>query len=121
MRDTMIQDIEAYPLEKILDVTYRHLTFDDGDEMYITDQGLAGWQNLLPENFWKDKAWFLAHSEKQPGSGSVYKITTKPVVGERLDCLIIFCRKNGAMPTGPNFPYTTRSITKCRETVFISS
>jgi hypothetical protein len=98
VKKTMMRDIETYPKEKILDVNYRHLTFDDGDEMFITDQGLAVWQNLLPENFWKDKAWFLAHSEKQPGSGSIYKITTKPAAGEYLDIIMKWNRMGEDIP-----------------------
>jgi hypothetical protein len=90
--------IDIYPPEKILDVTYRHLMFEDGDEMYITDQGLGVCQHLFPDSFWKDSAWFSAHSERQHGSGCVYKIATKPVAGESLDIVMKWNRMGADIP-----------------------
>ena len=51
----MIQNIDTTKEVKILDIQYRHLIFNTGDEMYVTGQGFKVWQNLLPENFWTDK------------------------------------------------------------------
>ena len=86
----MTHHIETTKEVKILDIPYRHLILDNGDEMYITNQGLAIWQELLPENFWTDKDWFQSNRERQRGSGNVYKIRTKPVGMNQLD---IVCSK----------------------------
>jgi len=94
----MIHDIPASHIEKILDISYRHLTFENGDEMYITEQGSAIWQSLLPENFWTDKDWFRTHSERQSGSGSVYKIKTKPVDGNSVNIIMKWNRMGMDIP-----------------------
>ena len=83
---------------KILDIPYRHLIFKSGDEMYITEQGLAVWQHLLPNNFWTDKDWFQANSERQRGSGNVYKIRTKPVELRQLDIVLKWNRMGTDVP-----------------------
>jgi hypothetical protein len=83
---------------KILDISYRHLIFNSGDEMYITDQGMDVWQQLLPENFWTDKDWFQANSERQRGSGNVYKIRTKPLGLRQLDIIFKWNRMGTDVP-----------------------
>jgi hypothetical protein len=94
----MIHNTTTTKEVKILDIPYRHLIFDSGDEMYITDEGLAVWQNLLPENFWTDKDWFQAHSERQRGSGNVYKIRTKPIGKNQLDIVLKWNRMGVDVP-----------------------
>ena len=93
-----MQDIKDIPRIKILDVYYYHLTLDDGDEMYITDHGFRYWQNLLPENFWKDKDWFLKHSVRQQGSSNVYKISTKAIEEESIDIVMKWNRMGEDIP-----------------------
>ncbi len=68
----MIWDIQATEVIKMRSISYLHLIFETGDEMYLTDQGVAVWRHLLPHNFWTDKDWFQTHSERQTGSGNVY-------------------------------------------------
>jgi hypothetical protein len=83
---------------KILDIPYRHLIFESGDEMYITEQGLEVWEQLQPENFWIDKNWFQSNSEKQMGSGNVYKIRTKPIESKQLDIVLKWNRMGTDIP-----------------------
>jgi hypothetical protein len=86
---------------KILDVAYSHLTFDTGDEMYVTDQGLAVQKHLIPENFWTDRGWFQAHSERQKGSSNVYKIRTKPIGDKSLNIALKWNRMGIDIPGVP--------------------
>jgi len=94
----MIHNIKTTKNVNILDLSYRHLIFDSGDEIYLTDHGLAVWQNLLPENFWTDKDWFQANSERQRGSGDVYKIRTKPIGMRQLDIVLKWNRMGTDVP-----------------------
>jgi len=66
--------------------------------MYLTEQGVAVWQHLLPHNFWTDKEWFQTHSERQMGSGNVYKIRTKPIDGNPLDIVLKWNRMGADVP-----------------------
>jgi hypothetical protein len=66
--------------------------------MYLTDQGVAVWQHLLPHNFWTDKDWFQTHSERQTGSGNVYKIRTKPIDENPLDIVLKWNRMGVDVP-----------------------
>jgi hypothetical protein len=94
----MKNDIKTTKNVRILDIPYRHLIYNSGDEMYITNQGLAVWHNLLPENFWTDKDWFQTNSERQRGSGNVYKIRTKPVGNTQLDIVLKWNRMGVDVP-----------------------
>ena len=62
-------------------IGYLHLQLEDGSDLYVTDYGLPFTRHLLPENHWADKDWFADHSVKLPGTGSLYRITTKQVAG----------------------------------------
>jgi hypothetical protein len=93
-----MHNIQVTKSVKIFDIRYRHMTFDTGDEIYITDQGEAVWQHLQPENFWTDKEWFQANSERQSGSGNVYKITTKPIALKQLDIVLKWNRMGVDVP-----------------------
>ena len=94
----MTHDIQTTKTVKILDITYRHLMFDTGDELYITNQGLAVWQHLLPENYWTDKDWLRTYGEQLMGTSSPYKITTKPVDGNSLDIVLKWNRMGIDLP-----------------------
>ena len=94
----MTQNIKTTKEVKILDIQYRHLEFDSGDELYVTIQGLELWQHLAPENFWTDRDWFLTNSERQKGSGNVYKIRTKPVGMNQLDIILKWNRMGTDVP-----------------------
>jgi hypothetical protein len=94
----MTHDIQTTKTVRILDITYRHLTFDTGDELYITDQGLAVWQYLLPKNYWTDKDWLRAHGEQQLGTSNPYKIMTKPIGGNSLNIVLKWNRMGIDLP-----------------------
>jgi len=93
-----MHDIKSTKNVKILDIPYRHLIFNSGDEMYITEQGLDVWQFLMPDNFWTDKDWFQTNSERQRGSGNVYKIRTKPIETDQLDVILKWNRMGTDVP-----------------------
>jgi hypothetical protein len=51
-----------------------------------------------PHNFWTDKDWFQTHSERQTGSGNVYKIRTKPIDENPLDIVLKWNRMGVDVP-----------------------
>ncbi|MBS3761786.1 MAG: hypothetical protein KGZ25_00660, partial [Planctomycetes bacterium] len=83
---------------RILGVDYLHLVLDDGSDLYLTEHGLPFAANLLPENYWTDKDWFHAHSEKLPGSSTLYKIEIKPVGGVSKPIVLKWSRMGQDIP-----------------------
>lgn len=90
--------IEKSQDERILDVYYRHVTFTNRDEMYITSDGLPYMQQILPENHIMDNKWFTANNEKQQGTSIIFKVKTKPVSGESIDIIIKWNRMGEDIP-----------------------
>ena len=70
----LIEDSES---EKILDVDYAHIKFEDQSDLYITKFGLPFTENLKPENFILDKVWFDNNSVRLSGTSCTYKVKTK--------------------------------------------
>jgi hypothetical protein len=61
----------------VLGVEYLHLRFADGDELYVTTQGLPMLPLIVPENVWTDKAHVARHSVRLAGTSTVYRIVPK--------------------------------------------
>jgi hypothetical protein len=86
----------------VLGLNYYHISFTDGDELYLTDRGYNLKQNLMPENYFTDKEWFVKNSQKQHGSSTVYKIKTKTVSGQSLNIVMKWNRMGIDLPGVPD-------------------
>ena len=89
----------------ILGVQYTHIRMKEGDDLYVTQHGLPFRQQLLPENVIKDREWFEANSQKlfgshmrSGGTGTLYRIRTKPVDGRSLDIVLKWNRMAQDIP-----------------------
>ena len=72
----------------VFGVEYTHLHFDDGADLYLTEHGYPWRMMLMPEMFWTDRDWFennsarlFGHEHPFGGSGTIYRVLTKPVDG----------------------------------------
>ncbi len=89
----------------LLGVDYVHLKTDDGGDLYLTRFGAPFWQHLLPEN-WFAQEWFEAERERLPGTGTVYKLPTRPIAGRSLNLVVKWSR------VGEDVPLDTMSVNK---------
>jgi hypothetical protein len=85
-------------VEKIFDVYYLHLKFENMDDLYITAYGLPIIQNIMPDNFLADKEWFKINSLRLSGSGNTYKVRTKEINGRWRDVVIKYNRMGQDVP-----------------------
>ncbi len=83
---------------RILGVDYLHLLFEDGTDLYITLYGLPFARQLEPQNYWTDKEWFGRNSRKLHGTGTLYKIRTKPVEDVSRDIVLKWSRMGQDIP-----------------------
>jgi hypothetical protein len=83
---------------RLFGVDYQHLKLRGGDDLYVTQYGMSCIDNLLPENFWTDEAWFQNHSRRLRGTSTVYKVTTKEVAGRSKDIVIKWNRMGQDIP-----------------------
>lgn len=65
---------------RILGVNYVHLKTEDGGDLYLTQYGVPYVRHLLPEN-WYESSWFEQKRQRLAGTGTVYRVPTKPVPG----------------------------------------
>jgi hypothetical protein len=81
-----------------LGVDYHHLSLPDGEDLYLTEQGLPFLENLLPDSFWTDKEWFESHSKKLNGTSTLYKVATKECGGKSKEIVIKWNRMGQDIP-----------------------
>ena len=91
------EEIEYTDVVEILNVPYVHLKTVIGDDLYITDSGLPFLQELLPDNFARDREWFNAVKVPLPGSSSIFRVPLKDNAGD-----VVF--KWNRMGTDPMIP-----------------
>ena len=89
---------DAFEIEKILDVYYLHLQFEQNDDLYITQYGLPFIDNLKPYNFLTDRNWYEEHSIRLSGSGCTYKVRTKEIDGICKDLVVKWNRMGQDIP-----------------------
>ena len=65
---------------RILSVDYVHVKTAEKGDLYLTEYGVPFLRHLLPEN-WLTPQWFNAKRQRLDGSGTVYRLPTKPVTG----------------------------------------
>ncbi|MBU1076122.1 MAG: hypothetical protein KKH98_02435 [Spirochaetes bacterium] len=89
---------ESADIAKIFGVDYLHYKLENGDDLYITKNGLPIIQNLIPENYWTDESWFRKNSIKLNGTSTVYKIKTKEVNNRSKDIVLKWNRMGQDIP-----------------------
>jgi len=83
---------------RVMDVEYVHVRLASGDDLYVTGYGLPVIDLLLPENYWTDKGWFRANSQRLSGSSTLYRIRTKEVSGRWRDVVLKWNRMGQDVP-----------------------
>lgn len=75
-------DLKALPAGatflRLLGVNYVHVRLDDGGDLYLTYHGVPFYEHLRPEN-WYEAEWLRSRRQRLAGSGTVYRVPTKPV------------------------------------------
>jgi hypothetical protein len=89
----------ATPL-RLLGVDYAHLPTPDGGDLYVTWHGIHLIEHLHIEN-WYERDWFQANRTRLRGTGTVYKLRTKPVNGCSADLVVKYCRVGEDVPMDP--------------------
>jgi len=82
----------------VMGVDYVHVSLDNGDDLYLTEYGLPFALPLMPDCYWTDAAWSLAHRERLRGTSMVYRIQTKPVEGISKDIVLKWNRMGQDVP-----------------------
>jgi hypothetical protein len=82
---------------RLLGVDYAHLPTPDGGDLYITWHGIYLLDHLRVEN-WYEREWFEANRIRLPGTGTVYRVPTKPFNGRRIDLVVKYCRVGEDVP-----------------------
>ncbi|MEI8196775.1 MAG: hypothetical protein WCI73_12825 [Phycisphaerae bacterium] len=67
---------------RILGVNYIHVKTADGGDLYLTEYGVPYIRHVRPQN-WYETTWFEQKRQRLLGTGTVYRIPTKPVIGHQ--------------------------------------
>lgn len=97
----------------LLGVDYLHVKTGDGGDLYLTRHGAPFAAHLRPEN-WYDTAWFERNREKLIGTGTVYRVRTRPIQGRSKELVVKWCR------VGEDVPMDTFTLSKFIEAEFNS-
>ena len=97
----------------LLGVDYVDLKTSDGGDLYLTRFGVLLWRHLLPES-WFAPDWFKAKSERLRGTGTVYKLPTRPINGRSLNLVVKWSR------VGEDVPLDTLTVNKFIQAEFNS-
>ena len=89
----------------LLGVDYVHLKTSDEGDLYLTRFGAPLWRHLLLEN-WFAPEWFEAERKRLCGTGTVYKLPTRPVNGRSLNLVVKWSR------VGEDVPLDTLTVNK---------
>ena len=97
-------DLSALPpgavFARILGVNYFRLRTEDGGDLYLTQHGLPFWRQLLPWH-WYEEQWFKSHRTRLEGTGTVYRLPTRPIEGRRpesIDLVVKWSRVGEDVP-----------------------
>jgi len=98
-------EIERRAPLTVFGVQYEHIQLRDGGELFLTPFGVPWVENLMPDMFWTDKQWFSAnstklfgHSHRSGGSGTVYRVRTKPKNGKSKEIVVKWNRMAQDVP-----------------------
>ncbi len=89
----------------LLGVDYIHLKTSDEGDLYLTRFGALVWRHLLLEN-WFAPEWFEAERKRLSGTGTVYRLPTRPVNGRSLNLVVKWSR------VGEDVPLDTLTVNK---------
>ena len=77
-------DLSALPpgamFIRILGLNYVRLRTEDDGDIYLTEYGIPFSRHLQPAN-WYEPTWFNEHRVRLEGSGTVYRVPTRPLAG----------------------------------------
>ena len=65
---------------RMLGVDYVHVKTAEGGDIYLTGYGAPFREHLKPEN-WYEEPWFTEKRQRLQGTGTVYRVPTKPISG----------------------------------------
>jgi hypothetical protein len=85
---------------RLLGVNYIHVTLPDKSELYLTEHGLPFLDHIHPDN-WYEPDWFKKHRQPLLGTGTVYRIPSRPVPGHKcrsIDLVIKWSRMGQDVP-----------------------
>jgi hypothetical protein len=85
---------------RILGVNYVRLKTPDDGDLYVTEHGLPFWPHLQPGN-WYAEDWFAAHRTRLEGTGTVYRVPTRPLTGltpKTIDLVVKWSRVGEDVP-----------------------
>ncbi|UCB45024.1 MAG: hypothetical protein JSV25_12515 [Spirochaetota bacterium] len=85
-------------IERIFDVYYYHIQYEDNSDLYITKFGVPFYENLSPDNFLTDENWFKNNAIRLSGTSATYKIRTKEVYGRYKEVVIKYNRMGQDIP-----------------------
>jgi hypothetical protein len=89
----------------LLGVDYVHLKTSDEGDLYLTRFGAPLWRHLLLEN-WFAPGWFEAQRKRLSGTGTVYRLPTRPIHGRSLNLVVKWSR------VGTDVPLDTLTVNK---------
>ena len=81
----------------LMGVEYLQLKTEDCGELFLTKYGQRFWRHLVLQN-WFEPEWFAAKRERLRGTGTVYKLPTKPVNGRPLNLVVKWSRVGETVP-----------------------
>jgi hypothetical protein len=82
---------------RVLGVNYVHVNTPDGGDLYVTSHGVPFIRQLAPE-CWYEESWFKARRVRLEGSGTIYRVPTKPVDGLSIDLVVKWSRVGQDVP-----------------------
>lgn len=86
-------------------VNYGHVHPTEGGDLYVTRYGWPRLSQLLPANWYADKR-YVRQGIALPGSGHVYRVSTRPEAGKSIDIVVKFSRvaREVALEVATTFP-----------------
>lgn len=85
-------------VRRILGLDYVHVMNASGDDLYVTPFGLPLAEVLLPENLFSDKQWFQENAVRLRGSGTCYRVRTRPIRNLQRDIVLKWNRMGQNVP-----------------------
>jgi hypothetical protein len=93
------EDLPSGRTSRIFGVQYAVLKLAPGDDLFVTRYGWHHFANILPEQWYTDRA-YLHHGVRLPGStGTVYRVPTQGA-GSPMDLVVKFSRFAQDVPFG---------------------
>lgn len=103
--DAPVADACSTPFERLpqdmivraFGVDYGHVRPAEGGDLYVTRFGWPYLPQLLPAAWYTDE-WYARPGNELPGTGCVYHVSTRPVLGRSIDVVVKFSRVAQEVP-----------------------